>query len=315
VIDKDKRKLTDYSEFALTAHGQMLYTLVQSRISSYPHHTVTLQFFETTTRYTDFFKVRKECIMPTLHAMVDQRLVSRPYRPLRDNDGYFNRGLHNQDSSVRARVFYLFHRFIKESRNEISPDLAASLLDSMGDLLAIQVDLPELDSPETQDLLTEAINSPGIFDSQIYLFETAGILNSLFFKDPTQSETLLRSIVKPLMGELPGHLQAAKVSNDVTAILKIHHTIMALGNVAKGFPDLPSPLPEGYILPPLEVFREIGQAILVCLEQLNVVKGVRDAVRLVGSWSLVRTLTDSADDRHVSLLRGSSLQLEAASRI
>jgi hypothetical protein len=28
----------------------------------------------------------------------------------------------------------------------------------------------------------------------------------------------------------------------------------------------------------LEVFREIGQAILVCLEQLNVVKGVRDAV-------------------------------------
>ena len=79
VIDKDKRKLTDYSEFALTAHGQMLYTLVQSRISAYPHHTVTLQFFETTTRYTDFFKVRKECIMPTLHAMIDQRYVLRPH--------------------------------------------------------------------------------------------------------------------------------------------------------------------------------------------------------------------------------------------
>lgn len=77
-IDRDKRKLTDYSEFALTPHGQMLYTLVQSRISAYPHHTVTLQFFETTTRYTDFFKVRKECIMPTLHAMIDQRFVVRP---------------------------------------------------------------------------------------------------------------------------------------------------------------------------------------------------------------------------------------------
>ena len=82
-IDKDKRKLTDYSEFALTAHGQMLYTLVQSGISAYPHHTVTLQFFETTTRYTDFFKVRKECIMPTLHAMIDQRFVLRPHRPCR----------------------------------------------------------------------------------------------------------------------------------------------------------------------------------------------------------------------------------------
>lgn len=145
------------------------------------------------------------------------------------------------------------------------------------------MDLPELDSPETQDLLTEAIKNPGIFDSQIYLFETAGILNSLFFKDPTRSETLLRSIVEPLMSELPGRLQAVKVSNDVMAILKIHHIIMALGNVAKGFPELPSPLPDGYILPPLEIFREIGQAILVCLEQLNVIKGVRDAVRLASS--------------------------------
>lgn len=284
-IDKEKRKLTDYSEFALTSHGQMLYTLVQSGISAHPHHTVALQFFETTTRYTDFFKVRKECIMPTLQAMIDQRFVVRSSRTPPGSDKHFDRGLHNRDSSVRARVFYLFYRFIKEVRNEISPNLATSLLDNIRDLLPIQVDLPELESPETQDLLTEAIKNPGIFDSQIYLFEAAGIITSLFFKDPTQSETLLNSIVKPLMNELPGHLQAVKVSNDITAVLKIHHIIMALGNVAKGFPDLPSPLPEGYILPPLEVFREIGQAILVCLEQLNNVKGVRDAVRLTDFYS------------------------------
>ena len=211
-------------------------------------------------------------------------------------------------------MFYLFHRFIKEVRNEISVDLAASLLENIRDLLSIQVDLPELESPETQDLLTEAMANPGIFDSQIYLFETAGILNSLFFKDPTQSETLLNSIVKPLMGELPGHLQAAKVSNDVTAVVKIHHIIMALGNVAKGFPDLPSPLPEGYVLPPLEVFRGIGQTILVCLEQLNGVKGVRDAV-CFSRFHLFLKLTDSAYFRHVSLSHGLSLQLAAASRI
>lgn len=54
----------------------MLYALVQSGISSYPHRTVALQFFETVARYTDFFKVRKECIIPTLEAMVDGRSVS-----------------------------------------------------------------------------------------------------------------------------------------------------------------------------------------------------------------------------------------------
>jgi exportin-T len=75
-VDKERRKATDYSEYPLTTHGEMLYALVQSGISSYPHCTVGLQFFETVARYTDFFKVRKECIIPTLEAMVDGRSVS-----------------------------------------------------------------------------------------------------------------------------------------------------------------------------------------------------------------------------------------------
>ena len=74
-VDKDKRKDTDYSGCALTAHGDMIYALVHSGISSYPHRAVALQFFETVARYTDFFKIRKECIIPTLESMVDKRSV------------------------------------------------------------------------------------------------------------------------------------------------------------------------------------------------------------------------------------------------
>lgn len=73
VVAKDKRKETDYSEYPLTRHGEMLYALVQSGISGYPNKTVAMQFFETAARYGDFFKVRKECIVPTLEAMVDSR--------------------------------------------------------------------------------------------------------------------------------------------------------------------------------------------------------------------------------------------------
>lgn len=51
----------------------MLYALVQSSISEFPHKTVDMQFFETVARYGDFFKVRKECIMPTLQAMLGSR--------------------------------------------------------------------------------------------------------------------------------------------------------------------------------------------------------------------------------------------------
>jgi hypothetical protein len=34
-----------------------------------------MQFFETVARYSDVFKVRKDCIMPTLEAMIDPRYV------------------------------------------------------------------------------------------------------------------------------------------------------------------------------------------------------------------------------------------------
>lgn len=75
-VQRDKRKETDYSEYPLTSHGEMLYALIQSGISAYPHKTVAMQFFETVARYGDFFKVRKECIMPTLQAMLDVRWVA-----------------------------------------------------------------------------------------------------------------------------------------------------------------------------------------------------------------------------------------------
>lgn len=50
--------------------------LIQSGITAYPHRAVVMQFFETVVRYADFFKVRKECVVPTLESMVDARSVT-----------------------------------------------------------------------------------------------------------------------------------------------------------------------------------------------------------------------------------------------
>jgi exportin-T len=187
----------------------------------------------------------------------------------------------NGNPSVRSRVFYLFYRFIKESRNDIPVEIAVSVIDSIRDLLHVFVNIPELESeaPTQQEILDEAMANPGIFDSQLYLFETVGILLSLLFKAHEQQSTLLLAIAKPLLDELSINLQiVTKGSQDVLPILKVHHVIVAVGSVVKGFPDYPSPLPEGYILPPLNVFGQIAEAILVCLEAMNVFKVVRDAV-------------------------------------
>ncbi|KAF8071976.1 armadillo-type protein [Lyophyllum atratum] len=259
-VDKDKRKATDYSEYPLTTHGEMLYALVQSGIVSYPHHAVSLQFFETVSRYTDFFKIRKECIIPTLEAMVDTR------------------GLHNENPAFRLRLYYLFHRFIKEAKNDIPADISSNIIQSIRDLLPIEVELPDMDDAD-EDPLTEAVKGSA-FDSQLYLYETAGILCSLLFKAPEQQATLLLSLVKPLMDELSINLQAStKGGQDIIPIVKVHHIIMALGNISKGFPDYPPSLPGGYVLPPLDVLGQVAQAILVCLEAMNVFKVVRDATR------------------------------------
>ncbi|KAG1747210.1 armadillo-type protein [Suillus paluster] len=260
LVPKEKRREVDYSEYPLTPHGEMLLALVQSGISAFPHRLVAMQFFETVARYGDFFKIRKECIMPTLEAIVDAR------------------GLHNPDNTVRSRTYYLFHRFIKEGRNDISDELAVNLVQGIRDLLTIQVDLPTLDSPD-DDLLSETIKNPGLFDSQLYLFETLGTLISLVSKSPDQQASMLLSIVTPLLDELSSNLPAARGGKDAIPILRIHHSIMALGNVAKGFPDYPSPVPEGYSLPSLDVFRQVAQAILACLEAMNIFKDVRDATR------------------------------------
>jgi exportin-T len=72
-VAKESRKTTDYAAFPLTSHGEMLLALVQSGISGYPHRAVAMQFFETAARYGDFFKVRKDCILPTLEAMIHAR--------------------------------------------------------------------------------------------------------------------------------------------------------------------------------------------------------------------------------------------------
>ncbi|KAH6913077.1 KapM protein [Coprinopsis sp. MPI-PUGE-AT-0042] len=260
-LDKEKKKATDYSEFPLTSHGEMLLALVQSGIASFPHQAVALQFFESVARYPDFFKVRKECILPTLEPMIDKR------------------GIHNENQQYRTRLYYLFYKFIRELKAEIPSQIAVTIINTLPDLLNITVEISEPEDSES-DPLSEAIKS-SLFDSQLYLFETVGILTASLAKDTQEQANLLLSIVKPFMDELLANLQLFRAgTQDLVPIVKVHHIIMALGNISKGFPDHPANTTgENYMEPSYKVFAEISQAILVCLEAMNIFKPIRDATR------------------------------------
>ena len=67
---KDKM---DCEPYPLTPLGQLLWMCMQSGIASYPHPSVTLQYFETAVRYVDFWKSKPASVQPILEAMLDHR--------------------------------------------------------------------------------------------------------------------------------------------------------------------------------------------------------------------------------------------------
>lgn len=66
-----------------------------------------------------------------------------------------------------------------------------SILNGIGDLLILNVEMPDEDSPQ-EDILEAAVNTSTLFDSQIYLFETVGNLLSLLNNAPTEQVALLQ---------------------------------------------------------------------------------------------------------------------------
>ena len=205
--------------------------------------------------------------------------------------------MHNQNKAVRSRVFYLFYKFLQTCRGEIPLELVPILLDAMRDVLSIQIDLPEPEPGEEPDPLALLSEAASAQDPQLYLFESVGILVSMLWKTPEQPDVLL-SFVRPLLDLLRSDLQSVKGVRgvqDVLPLLRIHHVVMALGNIARGFPDFPNPIPEGYVFSCLGIFREVAQAILVSLEAMKVFKVVRDASRFAFARIIATTGTQVTD--------------------
>ncbi len=115
--------------------------------------------------------------------------------------------MHQTRKNRRGRVFYIFHRFIKELRNDIPQAIIPTLLESIQDLLALDIELPVPDSDnksnssagssptpdqDANSILEEAVKTPGLFDNQLYLFETTGTMISLLMgEDDTQQVAVL----------------------------------------------------------------------------------------------------------------------------
>lgn len=221
-------------------------------ISAYPHPSAAMQFFENIARYYQFFDHRPDQLPQALSAFVD------------------NRGLHHPLKQIRTRCWYLFQRFVKNLKSRMGP-YVEHVLSSIGDLLAIQAE-PVV---ETNTMDGMPIPAASTFDSQLYLFETVGLLISLEGTEPMKQTEYLKIVLVPLVEGIQGSL--SQPSDDELFMLQLHHYIMAIGSVAKGYPSLnkPSEVAEPWTV----VFVQATEIILSALQAFNQILVIRDAAR------------------------------------
>lgn len=107
------------------------------------------------------------------------------------------------------------------------------------------------------------------FNDQLHLFEAAGNLVYLTRGDAQKQISLLETIAGPLMNGL-------RTGTDPQAVLSAHHHLLALGNFAKGFPQVSDTQIEA--LPYQPPFKQMTEALLQALEGMKTQRVVRDSV-------------------------------------
>lgn len=132
--------------------------------------------------------------------------------------------------------------------------------------MIITADLPQV-APD-EDPLVKATTGKSYFADQLYLFEAAGSLVYLTKADAAKQISLLEAIAGPLM--------AMPTGDDNLAVLSVHHHLLALGNFAKGFPQVMDTTELPYQGP----FKQMTEALLQALEGMKTQRIVRDSVSL-----------------------------------
>ncbi|TXT13691.1 hypothetical protein VHUM_01058 [Vanrija humicola] len=262
-IPLDPNAKIDFEQYPLTPLGQLLTLCMSSGLSSYPHPSVPLQFFEIAVRYVDFWKIKQGAVQPMFEALLDHR------------------GIHHSEESVRRRVFYLISRFIKECKNEIEPGMIPVIIDNIKDTLPINPKLLPADNPD-EDVLLSSTSGKSYFQDQLHLFEAAGVLVYLTRPDPTSQMNFLAAIAGPLMSGIGAGLEQYRLNpSDKLAVLHVHHHLMALGHFAKGFPPVSDDQVEA--LPYQQPFKQMTEALLEALDVMKTERVFRDAARFTFS--------------------------------
>ncbi|KAJ4286129.1 pre-tRNA nuclear export protein [Kalmusia sp. IMI 367209] len=239
----------------------MMSSMLDSDLANYPHPAIQLQYMEICVRYYQFFEQNPHMVPKVLENFV--RLT------------------HHTHVKVRSRSWYLFQRLVRHLRAQLG-NVSYDIIQAIGDLLTIKAELPE-DSGDDMSSDEEDQSADALFNSQLYLFEAVGCIASSSTVSAENKKLYAQTIMSPLFADLERTLSQAQ-NGDERSILQIHHIIMAIGTLARGYSDwVPSSNSE---LPRSEVsdeFAKASEAILIALKSLNTSSMIRYAARFAFS--------------------------------
>ena len=190
--------------------------------------------------------------------------------------------VHHDHVRIKTRSWYLFLRFIRHLRAQVG-NVAETVIQSIGDLLPIKAEVPGEDADDDMSSDESDHSADALFTSQLYLFEAIGCISSTNSTPAEKQALYARSVMDPLFQDMESHLPRAK-AGDAQATLQIHHLVMALGTLARGFSDwTPGSISSSSHGPPAKVvsdeFSRAAEAILIALRELNSSAEIRTACR------------------------------------
>ncbi|KAL8705777.1 MAG: hypothetical protein Q9201_001123 [Fulgogasparrea decipioides] len=249
----------------------MMFKLVECDIASSVHPAVQLQYMEICVRYYHFFDANPQFISAILERFI-----------------LF---VHHDHIKVQTRSWYLFLRFVKFVRHHVG-DIAQTVIQALSDLLPIKAEIPDEVSDNSDMSSEENQQTPSArFDSQLHLYEAIGCICSARGVSTENQVLYIRTVINPLFSDLELHLGLAK-NGDELAVMQVHHLVMALGTLARGFSDwIPASMTSSAPQPASAVseeFSRTSEAILLALESVN---ANTDVIRAAARFSFSRLVS------------------------
>lgn len=187
-----------------------------------------------------------------------------------------NIGIFNMNEKVKYRCWYLFFRFVKTLKpNSLTDEnfLNQFIINLNNGFLVIKAELPTKDDDSD-------INDESNFNNQLYLFESIGLLISIFNISNDSRLKFIDLILQPLFADLENLLKF-KDKPDIPLIhLQIHHNLMAIGTFARGYHYENKNKYDDIIV---EKFISCCQVIVIVLENFSRVEIIRESSRFAFS--------------------------------